>query len=331
MTGSDLRTQTQQIPDSPDGSRIDFKFPGSDLPVSDLPSGPIFFFCSGPFMTDPRVPLKNPAVAALLALLIPGAGHWYQGRKFKSSIYFSGILILFVWGMIAGQGQPVYSHLVQPRTPDSPQYERDKPAMSVSWGYGAQVLTGIPAWPAILQKIRSQQKDDSVNFLDHEIDAPFVGVIKQDDGRQTSRRAVTGQLRLQPVDQAGNRTVNGTLTYNDGTATVVQLGGLIKQGRQVFGSPLRMISVPIVYEDRHSGFDSIEGSIPRSFLNWFMAPRDTPELDRLHGSLGRQFDVASICTWIAGLLNLMAIWDAAQGPAYGYGDEKPDKDKKAAA
>ncbi|MGB0742544.1 MAG: DUF6677 family protein, partial [Planctomycetaceae bacterium] len=163
-------------------------------------------------MTDPRVPLKNPAVAALLALLIPGAGHWYQGRKFKSSIYFSGILILFVWGMIAGQGQPVYSHLVQPRTPDSPQYERDKPAMSVSWGYGAQVLTGIPAWPAILQKIRCQQKDDSVNFLDHEIDAPFVGVIKQDDGRQTSRRAVTGQLRLQPVDPAGNRTVNGTLT-----------------------------------------------------------------------------------------------------------------------
>ncbi|MFN9825440.1 MAG: hypothetical protein ACK58J_14935, partial [Planctomyces sp.] len=33
------------------------------------------------------------------------------------------------------------------------------------------------------------------------------------------------------------------------------------------------------------------------------------------------YDVAAVLTWIAGLLNLMAIWDAAQGPAYGYGDE----------
>ena len=32
-------------------------------------------------------------------------------------------------------------------------------------------------------------------------------------------------------------------------------------------------------------------------------------------------------TWIAGLLNLMAIWDAYDGPAYGYGDEEPEDEE----
>jgi hypothetical protein len=38
--------------------------------------------------------------------------------------------------------------------------------------------------------------------------------------------------------------------------------------------------------------------------------------------------MALVFTWVAGLLNLLAIWDAADGPAYAYGDEKPDDEKK---
>ena len=49
--------------------------------------------------------------------------------------------------------------------------------------------------------------------------------------------------------------------------------------------------------------------------------------DRLHGKLSQNFDIACVFTWIAGLLNLMAIWDAYDGPAYGYGDEDPDEDE----
>ena len=61
-------------------------------------------------------------------------------------------------------------------------------------------------------------------------------------------------------------------------------------------------------------------------MNWFQAPRDTLELDRLTGELSQNFDIGSVFTWIAGLLNLMAIWDAAEGPAYGYGDEEENPD-----
>ncbi len=280
-------------------------------------------------MTDPRVPLKNPLLAAVLALVIPGAGHWYQERKFKSVIFFCGILTLHFWGTFLGHGQPVYSHVVVRSTPDSPQYEDSEPRSSFSWGYAAQAFTGLPAWPALIQRGRFKKTDDTVGFLDHAIDEQFVGVLKLDEGLESSRRAVTGHLQVRPAAEEGSRNVSGTLTLDESSIDPenpireIQLEGPFRQGRKVFGSPWRRIACSIQAADGAESFGEIEGSVPRSFLNWFQAPRDNEELDRMSGSLARQFDVASVCTWIAGLLNLLAIWDAAQGPAYGYGDEQP--------
>ncbi len=291
-------------------------------------------------MTDPRVSLKNPLLAAVLALVIPGAGHWYQGRKFKSVIFFCGILSLHFWGTFLGHGQPVYSHLAVRSTPDSSQYESNEPRSSFSWGYAAQAFTGLPTWPALIQQGRFRRNDDTVGFLDHPIDADFVGVIKVDEGLNYSRRAVSGRLQLHPVGEQGSRKVAGTLILDDASINQdnpireIQLEGLVRQGRRVFGSPRKRIFCPIRSADGQGLSGEIEGSVPRSFLDWFQAPRDNEELDRMSGSLARQFDVASVCTWIAGLLNLLAIWDAAQGPAYGYGDEqpptKPDDEDEAA-
>ena len=63
-------------------------------------------------MADPRVSLRQPIVAALLAFLLPGLGHWYQGRRFKAAIFSVGILLLFGWGQVLGEGQTTYSRLV---------------------------------------------------------------------------------------------------------------------------------------------------------------------------------------------------------------------------
>ena len=46
-------------------------------------------------MSDPRIPLKHPLAAGLLAFLVPGAGHCYQGRYFKAVVYFVCITGLF--------------------------------------------------------------------------------------------------------------------------------------------------------------------------------------------------------------------------------------------
>ncbi len=57
-------------------------------------------------------------------------------------------------------------------------------------------------------------------------------------------------------------------------------------------------------------------------------PLDDPALEHLYGRLGKHYEMALVYTWIAGLLNVLAVWDAVQGPAYGYGDEPVEDDKK---
>jgi len=46
--------------------------------------------------------LKNPILAAFLAWLVPGLGHWYQGRKEKSLLFFVCIMSVFLFGCYLG-------------------------------------------------------------------------------------------------------------------------------------------------------------------------------------------------------------------------------------
>ena len=301
-------------------------------------------------MKDPRLQLKNPLIAAVLALLIPGAGHWYQGRRFKATIYSVGILTLFFWGMILGNWQPVYSQLVltgnsadsnlhrnhvEPPDPGSDDFlnlaqsVQEHPQLSFSFGYAAQFLVGLPSLPALVQEMRFRSETHDAKILEKQVTGKFRGVYVE----QGTHISIMGDLNLEPINPEGSRTVKGSLdaTFQDGTRRVFELGGTVRLGRAVFGSPERLIECNVI-GDSHSLSDGIKGFVDRPFINWYQAPRDGFELDRLHGSLSRRFDIATVFTWIAGLLNLLAIWDAADGPAYGYGDEKPedeeDDDKK---
>ena len=58
-------------------------------------------------MPDPRVPLKNPWIAGVLSFLIPGAGQLYQGRLFKSAVFFFCILGLYSSGMLMADWKAV--------------------------------------------------------------------------------------------------------------------------------------------------------------------------------------------------------------------------------
>jgi hypothetical protein len=282
-------------------------------------------------MKDPRIRLRNPVVAGLLAFAIPGAGHWYQGRRFKATIYSVCILTIFVWGMILGAGQPVYSQLIyRSDGPDSTaQMQATVPRMKFSFGYAAQVLVGAPAWPALVQEMRIRNSDAKIKWIDGPIKSDFQGLLSRGFGGRTSE-IVTGTIELIPAQEEGSQMVTGTLhgVLADGSAQDFPLTGEIKLGREVFGSPQREVRCDVIGQDdegREVRF-GLEGSISRRFVDWFQAPRDTLELDRLNGALSQNFDIGSVFTWIAGLLNLLAIWDAAEGPAYGYGDEEEASD-----
>lgn len=52
-----------------------------------------------------KIDLKNPVVAGLLAWLVPGLGHYYQGRYAKAVLFFCCIVPTFVIGCALGSGK----------------------------------------------------------------------------------------------------------------------------------------------------------------------------------------------------------------------------------
>ncbi len=278
-------------------------------------------------MRDPRINFRTRELAALLAFLVPGAGHFYQGRRLKAGIYFTCILTLFFAGMVLGDWQPVYSQVVYAKkqgTTTQMQPREGSFGSNYSIGYAAQVLVGLPALPALIQQSRFSSDSAGTIGLDSELNSDFSGVLRERNGAVFL--PVTGQLILTPGK--GAKDVVGTFEgrLRDGSPVSGQINGAAELGKDVFGSPRREIQVRGYSGAKAEGIEPTQmwGTVSRPFYNWFQAPRDNTELDRLHGKLSQHFDIACVFTWIAGLLNLMAIWDAYDGPAYGYGDEEPE-------
>jgi hypothetical protein len=94
--------------------------------------------------TSTEIELKDPRLAAFLAWLVPGLGHFYQGRTGKGVLFFVCILGTFFYGLYIGGGRVVYAST---SAVVSRQFlER--------WQYICQVGVGLPALPALIQTIR---------------------------------------------------------------------------------------------------------------------------------------------------------------------------------
>lgn len=92
-------------------------------------------------MPGTSVDLKNRRLAALLAYLVPGLGHFYQGRRGKGLLFFTCILGLYLFGFVLGGGRNVYWSWVNPlRSPDSFRLY-----------FVGQFWVGLAALPALVQ------------------------------------------------------------------------------------------------------------------------------------------------------------------------------------
>ena len=157
-----------------------------------------------------EINLKNRYLAAVLAFLLPGAGHFYQGRRNKAYLFAVCILGLFFLGMFVGQGRVVYASW----SPDEYRIQ-----------FPAQLFVGIPAFPAAVQ-----------------------GWLHRNDGKQNFGRRV----------QAENASWN--------------------------------------------------------WSNFMAPPANKDELSAWHKATSAGFELGSLFTAVAGLLNLLAIFDAFAGP-----------------
>lgn len=92
-----------------------------------------------------KIDLKNRNLAALYAWLVPGAGHFYQGRTTKGSLFLVCIMTTWMLGFALGGGHVVYASW-QPG---------DK-----RWHYFLQAGVGVAALPALIQGNRMRQMTD---------------------------------------------------------------------------------------------------------------------------------------------------------------------------
>ncbi len=164
---------------------------------------------------EQSVELKDPGLAALLAWLIPGLGHLYQGRTAKGILFSVCILGTFVYGVfLGGRSDLGYgrANYMSFRQGDSRLY------------FLAQIGVGVPSFPAVIQALR--------------------------------------------VGRGDSPLWNG------------------------FMAPPR-----------------IEGDNNPAL-------RNSPTLDTLNYELSTRFELATLYTVIAGLLNILAIYDAWGGPVF---------------
>jgi len=84
-------------------------------------------------MNEKEIKTNDKAIylAGILAWLIPGAGHWYLGRKGRGGVIFVAITVTFLLGLLLGG------------------IEMIDPQNAKAW-FSAQILSGLPAILAAL-------------------------------------------------------------------------------------------------------------------------------------------------------------------------------------
>jgi TM2 domain-containing membrane protein YozV len=268
-------------------------------------------------MLDPRIPFKNRYLAGVLAFLFPGAGHVYQGRYFKGILCGVCVLVTFFYGMALGNWSVVY-------------WKKD-PTNFLN-PYYAQVFVGLPALPSLVQARRYESRTNVDEMsISGPINAPFQGTLRMHDRTSGLTDGVlTGRIEVKPGARPGD--VQGKFTgLLDKKEVTLPLEGIPRLSKAVSADPEREIEVDAVDSSNPAqAIGRLQGKFPRSLFDRFEAPPDDNYYLYLHGSLGKFHELAMTFTMIAGLLNILVILDAVEGPAYGYGDVESERKSEAA-
>ncbi len=245
-----------------------------------------------------EIPLRHPGWAAFFGWLIPGAGHFYQGRYAKGGLFFCCILFTFFYGLFLGNGQVVYAAW--------------RPG-DYRWQYALQFGVGIPAMPAIAQ-YRRARKGEPAYFANRAFliryDGELIDEIKYDKGGRAFIVAKTGE-HLHEVEFSEGQAV--FVPETDKTQSGIETG---ETDKAQSGNETRD---PIAYDKlvRTGWYSPPPGPIP---------PNKNCVLGLWNDELQHNFEIATLFTVVAGLLNLLAVYDAFAGPvlAREEDEEQPD-------
>ena len=250
------------------------------------------------------VDLKDPWLAAFLAWLIPGLGHLYQGRTAKAGLFFVCIMGTFLYGLYLGSGGQLL-------------------LFNVALEFQDELHRGVIS------------PDLRLDFENHQIFlSDNAGVSTEEEG---NRWRITDETVVYTVTKEGN-TLNifgrlgwGRVVYfswqpgDRRLAYLCQVGiglpalpALVQAGRVSKGErPLLggfMAPAPLVGK-RIRGSTEVDES-------------GQPTLSTLHRQLHRYFELGTVYTMIAGLLNILAVYDAWGGPVFSQPAKKDHEDQE---
>lgn len=192
------------------------------------------------------IDLRDPFLAAILAWLIPGLGHFYQRRWGKGGLFMVCILGTFFMGMWMGEGRVVYA---------SWRHNDDR------YAYFCQLGVGLPALPALVQALR-MNADPPRAPLFGGLMAPPLMPGQPVPADWAEQQVAAGEFDRDDFPMLADQPPPATVVYREATKT---------------GDPYNQISA------------------------W-------------NFKMGAFFELGTVYTLIAGLLNVLAIYDAWGGP-----------------
>jgi hypothetical protein len=237
----------------------------------------------------------SPALAAVLSYCVPGLGQIYQGgvrrdrqRLFKGVFFLVTLLGMFFFGMWLSEWKNVYL----PRTTKEVRFlNRRLPGIAGAiWTrlhFAAQFWIGMAAWPAIVQYYHY---------------SPYYA----DD--QKHQYAITERALQGLRDEGVPPEVVDRLEKMKGQPARSQDEFLAAVRQHLDDGDVRQYEDKLLY--------NADGGHP--VLGHFQ--RQTPEEhDRANAlqmrpDMGRKWDIAWVYTVLAGLLNILVIYDAYAGP-----------------
>jgi hypothetical protein len=140
---------------------------------------------------EKTIPLKDPMLAAFLAWLVPGLGHFYQGRTAKAILFFVCIMGTFTYGCyLGGNSRLGWGRVVY-----------------ISWSdedwrlyFIGQAGMGLPVLPAVIQAQRVSNKNPP---LWHSFMAPplpdWSALDPNNPNDVPAERAKTGRFTLDEI------------------------------------------------------------------------------------------------------------------------------------
>ena len=133
-----------------------------------------------------EIELREPWVAAILAWVLPGLGHLYQGRIGKGLLFFICVLGTFIYGMYLGGGKVVYAAV-----PWEQQYR---------WQYLCQLGVGLPATPMLWQREKALEVREQIR--EGIAAEEYTGFMAPPRSEPQPWKDYSGQMSTQPNELA---------------------------------------------------------------------------------------------------------------------------------